>query len=271
MNENNLLNLLPELLQLESSIFQNETENNGSESSLNYSLIDYLKYEYPTRADSTKKLLEFHKVQKILSQIDFKNKNDKTSLDIGCATCRYPLFFAKQGFSAAGYDINDNAVAISRIRAKDNPQISIKKNNVLKITPELNTYDVITCMMGTFDHIKEQLKLLDWVAKSLKSKGTLIISFWNPKCPYTNYLNFYTRDERELIQNNNRDSSINKCLLEKSGLLVYKLDYFCYLPDSCYEAWIDLKESDLIEIDLSLSKKLDDSNSQMYIIAATKP
>jgi len=271
MEEDNLLNLLPELIQIKSSIFSKKNQGDLENSSLDYSLIDYIKYEYPTRADSIKKLLEVHKVEEIINKIKLENEDEKISLDIGCATCRYPLLFAEKGFKAVGYDINDNAVAISQLRAKNNPKILIKKNNILEIPPEVNNYDIITCMMGTFDHIKDQLSFLTWIFRSLKQKGTLLISFWNPQCPYTNYLNFYTRYERELIQKKSCNSVMNKCLLEKTGFVVYQLDYFCYLPDSCYEAWIDLNDKDLIEIDLSLSKKLDNSNSQMYMIAATKP
>lgn len=262
---------MPELIKIQSKINSNNCEKIDSEPSLKYSLIDYLKYEYPNRADSAKKLLELNQVKNIVNKLNLKDKSYKKSLDIGCATCRYPLLFADLGFCATGYDINSTAIAISQLRAKDNPNINIKQKNILTSKPEENTYNIITCMMGTVDHITDQLDFISWIFKSLKPNGTLIISFWNPKCTYTNYLNFYTRDERELIKNNNRDSSINKCLLEKSGFLVYQLSYFCFLPDACFEAWIDLNEADIIEIDSCLSKKLNNSNSQMYLIAATKP
>lgn len=266
-----LLNLLPQLINLKVDSCTENCDLIDLEPSLKYSLIDYVKYEYPNKADSVKKLLELSKVKQIIDRVNSKEQDDKKSLDLGCATCRYPLLFAKEGFFAVGYDINDTAIAISRLRAKNNNRILIEKNNILTSPPEENTYNVITCMMGTFDHIKDQLSFINWIFKSLKPSGTLIISFWNPKCPYTNYLNFYTREERELIQNNTRDASKNKLLLEKSGFLVYQLDYFCYLPDSCFEAWMDLKDEKIIEIDYYLSQNLNCSNSQMYLIVATKP
>ena len=71
-------------------IFSNTPKQSTSEI-LNYGMIKYIKYEYANPADQIKKILEKNKVEKILLNRDLPADGKPISLDIGCATCRYPL------------------------------------------------------------------------------------------------------------------------------------------------------------------------------------
>jgi hypothetical protein len=238
------------------------------------SLIDYIKYEHPNRADHVKKILEQNITSGFLKTLTNSRDEKPKSLDIGCATCRYPLLLSQNGFLARGYDINDEAIRICESIAKDYQDVEVFKRNILTMESEPDEYTVITSMMGTFNLIpvNEHGRFFKWIYESLQVGGMFIFTMWNSECPYTSYLHFYNREEVEGLRSNARPFMNTLDLLKDTGFLLRDSEFFCFLPDICYESWMgQLKEEEIIGIDQDLSKKLDHRNSQMSIICAIKP
>jgi len=238
---------------------------------ISYGWINYLKYEYPNRADNAKKILEKNSVSSFINAIKVHNNAKPVSLDIGCATCRYPLWLSNMGFHAVGYDINDTALEICQQVAKNNPNIEIKKKNILESDFVVDQFSLVTCMMGTFNHISRNghNRFVEWIYKSLKKDGSFIFSTWNIKGIFTNYLYFYSSEEKEYIKENTLSLNELSNLLEKHGFKINNIEPICFFPDQCYEEWV-LSESKIIEIDVIAKSLLDRKNSQMSVIHVVK-
>jgi 2-polyprenyl-3-methyl-5-hydroxy-6-metoxy-1,4-benzoquinol methylase len=267
------MNILNDKLNDMFSIAEQQKTKNKTTSILDYGLVKYMKYEYSSRSDHAKKILEKNIVEKYLLNSHFSSEDKPISLDIGCATCRYPLWLSSNGFHAVGYDIDDDAINICKIRAKGNNNIRIEKKNILEFEPEYNKYSLITCMMGTFNHIplSSQGKFVRWIYDSLKPGGVFIFSSWNKSCSYTTHLHFYNREEKEYIQNNTETLSNIKVLLKDNNFILDNLAPIVFLPDKCYESWLgELTEDDLVTIDQNFLNILTDLNSQMYVFCLKK-
>jgi 2-polyprenyl-3-methyl-5-hydroxy-6-metoxy-1,4-benzoquinol methylase len=255
------------------SIAAQQKTKEKTTSALDYGIVKYIKYEYSSRSDHAKKILEKNIVERYLLNSHLPSEGKPISLDIGCATCRYPLWLSANGFHAVGYDIDDDAIKICQMRAEGNNNVHIEKKNILEFEPEHDRYSLITCMMGTFNHIPlaSQGKFVHWIYDSLKSGGVFIFSSWNKECPYTTHLHFYNREEREYIQNNTETPANIEVLLKDNGFIVDNFVPIVFLPDECYEAWLgELAEADLATIDQYLLNVLTGSNSQMYVFCAAK-
>lgn len=241
---------------------------------LTYNLVTYIKYEYATRADETKKLLELDLVRKLLSRFPIMGGH---SLDIGCATGRYPLWLASQGFNATGYDISEEAIDICRKRSANSPfasQLAFELKDITKSEVPRNYFTLVTSMMGTFNHIEpnDHLNFITRAYQALAQRGLIILSSWNPTCPYPGFLNFYVREEREKIIRHALSPEELISLLKETGLINVNIEYFCFLPDICYDAWSqEITEEQIIDIDKKLSSALHNRNSQMYLVFGQKP
>lgn len=251
-----------------------EEAGNGVE----YSPLTYFRYEYSKRSDSAKKILERIEVEKFLSNqfggMPVSVSPPLCSLDVGCATGRYPLWFSTMGFRAAGYDINDDAINFSKRICESNPDIRIEKKNIVDEHPEEDTYSVVTCMMGTFNHIPDAIvgSFLEWIYKSLKVGGVFIFSVWNAECSYLGQLDLYTREDKESLSRNLKSPEEYKILLKEMGFLASEEVPACFLPDECFDAWLgEISEAPLIEIDQHLKSQLSRRNAQMLLFCGTKP
>lgn len=145
--------------------------------------------------------------------------------------------------------------------------------NVLDSEPETNSFSVITCMMGTLNHLPpwQHAKLFSWVRESLKPGGLFVVSSWNARCPYTSFLHFYTREETELIERNSVTPAAVKELARAASLEVERVAPVCFLPDECYNAWMgELDDSALFELEDHLASKLNSSDAQMFVVAMRK-
>jgi len=85
---------------------------------IEYDYIDYVDYDHASGADKVKKILEFETARSCVKEWQIQHGD---TLDIGCATGRYPLWFAQQGFNATGYDISPDAIRFCQERAADKP------------------------------------------------------------------------------------------------------------------------------------------------------
>ena len=244
----------------------------NSHAKVNYHLVDYIKYEFSGPADAAKKTLEHSRVEEALTRI-YPSRRGLKSLDIGCATCRYPLWFASLGYHATGYDVDPVAVEICQRKANGNPLVRIACKDVLRSEPEPKSYDVITCMMGTFNHfsIKLRSRFFKWAYESLNANGMLIFSAWNPMCPYTSLLAFYTRAAREQLERQMTEPGTLAKRILRAGFEAVEILPAVFLPDSCYEAWSEgLAANALVEIERTLYNNLSCSEAQLVVFFARK-
>lgn len=222
-------------------------------SELSYGLINYLKYEYSSNSDSAKKNLEFINFVREIEGFDF---NKKVALDIGCATCRYPLFLSEFGFDCTGYDIDRDAIEICKNRIeKSGFDINVKRKNIVESALEAGKYSLITCMMGTFDHIpiSDKRKFFEWTYGSLSNGGLLVLSTWNKDCDYNGFLGFYSKKDVKSLKYNliSKDDIFE--LSRETGFSVKKVISFCFLPDVCLDYWTFQDIEALYNIDVSLN------------------
>ena len=259
------------------SLFRTDSRSHSDEHNrVDYGLINYIRYEYAERSDHAKKVLEMAAVDEILAGVLPADPNaDHRSLDIGCATCRWPKYFSARGYKSCGYDIDPEAVRICRAIAEGNPRIEIYEKNILRSPPEENRYSIVTSMMGTFNHIprEQQFSFLDWICKSLVAGGTLLFSTWVAEGPYTTYLKFYNPEERHAIQANCPSAEELRDLIGKADLQLVAMRPFVFLPDVCYESWLGMADGEraIIAVEATCRKCLPDAHSQMMLFVARKP
>lgn len=247
---------------------------NHKDSKLTYDIVNYIKYEYPSSADKVKKVLEHKVVKDYLNKIFTFPVVNKISLDIGCATCRYPRFFSKLGFKSVGYDISEESIKIcTKIAEKENLNLTAYKKNILEEEPDISTYDIVTCMMGTFNHFPKNTHelFLDWIYKSLKKEGVFIFSSWNKESDYLNYLHFYEIEHKKFLENNSYTFETLSLLFTDERFKIKLISPVAYLPDICYDSWLLNKhENEMATIDSFLSENIDGIHSQMYVIIVQK-
>ena len=242
--------------------------------SIHYDSRKLLQYEWSDRADHAKKILEKRRIDELVRAFVPRGEEPLRSLDIGSATGRYPLWFNDNGFHAVGYDISPEAVAMSRLTARGRSGIEFHVRNVLEVEPEPERFAVVTCMMGTLNHIEPegQRRLFAWVRASLRPGGVFLFSSWNRECPYTSYLRFYTREEQEYIERNALTADEVLALAEGTGFEPLGVSPLCYLADQCYDAWMGvLSETDVYALDDYLGRLLRPRDAQMFVATLRRP
>ncbi|GGE63709.1 class I SAM-dependent methyltransferase [Priestia taiwanensis] len=240
---------------------------------LGYKLINYLKYEYGSFSDERKKLLEISLVREIVNNTIRNDGQQLTSLDIGCATGRYPLWLSSLGFQSYGYDIEDAALDICREQSKNVANVYFEKRNIITDEVDAEKFNLVTCMMGTFNHIVDEKRILflEQIKKTLVQDGLFLFSSWNPECLHTNFLQFYTRSEKEFLMNNSISADKMVTLLESLEFEVVSTTHFGFLTDECYNNWgNNISEESMIYLDNELRGLLTNNNAQMYFVAVRK-
>lgn len=251
----------------------------AKDATLLYDDIAYIKYDYPSLEDEIKKNTEiFHALTRIRSI-----PNIGKILDIGCATGRYPFTFVNQGYDVIGIDVSPQAISrCNLIKALEETRWGKLKIRFLcmdarKTSFEDSSFDLATCMMGTFAHFTsdDQETLLREVWRILKHGGHLMISTWNPKYANAKYLGFYRKKDREAIRQNLMTPTELKELLTKMGFSDIEVFNFALLPDEFYyELDLDnLRKEDfqkIIMIESYVSKSFPALEGQMYLIHAQK-
>ncbi|MCL5020771.1 MAG: methyltransferase domain-containing protein [Bacteroidetes bacterium] len=189
---------------------------------LDYNVQLFLRYDYGLPEDEMKKFLETVNALPLIKE--HLSKTDiAASLDIGCATGRYPLLLTRLGFQASGIDIEARSIeyCTKRSEAQTWPRYVCGDACDIEKFFEPKSFDVITCMMGTFDHIprNKQLQLMKKVLTRLRDDGIVIISVWDTECPHLAYLSIYDEAQKERIRENSRTRLEMTNLLTEAGLL----------------------------------------------------
>jgi SAM-dependent methyltransferase len=231
----------------------------------NYDLISYIKYANGSPADEAKKHFELRLVEAELRRRAIPLGR---SLDIGCATGRYPFWFHSFGFKAHGVDVEPTAIEICRELARGASNVSFEVRNILEEgLPD--DYDVITTMMGTFNHIPrgQQDAFLHRIVACLRPGGLFFLSSWNPESPHLGFLSFYGRRDRDQLRSNCRPAPEMVSCMRDAGWADCVAVPFSFLPDDCYNTW-PLQPAQLEVFDSQLRDVLSISDSQMYLIVA---
>lgn len=126
---------------------------------------------------------------------NWKSKNFKSILDVGCGLGRNALFLAKNGFDVSGFDLSE--VSVKETLKKANEQnIKLGKfvvADMLEFPFEDNSFDALLAM-NVISHtdLEGFKKILSEIKRVLKPSGEAYFtigskeSFWfkNPKCTY---------------------------------------------------------------------------------------
>jgi len=217
---------------------------------LSYDKVAYFKYEYGSIEDEIKKNLEMAYIIDAISNIN----KIRYTLDIGCATGRYPIFFSKIADLAIGVD--QEKTSIELCNKKKNlyglENVEFRYMDAAELKFEDKKFNVITCMMGTFSHFKieERNIIIQEMKRVLNDEGIMIISTWDVDCPYLNFLGMYPAKIKRIIKQNSLNKHGFKRFVEQQGLKLQGIKNFCMFPDSFYY------ELDFVRIDKENLKKV---------------
>lgn len=248
---------------------------------LKYDSTDYLQYDTLPLEDEVKKTLEMINFLSIFS----KHQNMiKKSLDIGTATGRYPFVLKQLGVETFGIDKEQNSIDyINQKRKMYNIDINdspyLKVGDVINLVDHYkkNTFDLVTCMMGTFAHFDSAKRhaICEQIREVLKPRGILVVSTWDIECEHLSYLSMYSQCQRDLIKKNSLTNNDLKELFEFNGFQTIQYTPFSFLSDLfSYELkmnnFSEIDARRLMEFDLANRSLLLNSHGQMYIFAFLK-
>jgi len=241
---------------------------------IEYDYVDYVDYDHACGADKVKKILEFEMVR---SRVNVWQIQHGDTLDIGCATGRYPLWFAQQGFNATGYDRSPDAIRFCRERSADKPyrsRLLFETRDIVAADVPTESFIVITSMMGTVNHLdpRQRAPFLAKCTRGLQSNGHVMLSCWNPQSPHQGLLSLYDRDEKALLLHRLLPADKMASLVLAAGLIDVTIHYFCLLPDDSYDSWPpDLSDEEVAALEATHAELTPSQSGQMYLITGRKP
>lgn len=249
-------------------------ELNAVNEQLSYDIIAYLKYDHSPPEDEVKKRLELINVRAILNQMGAKIVR---SLDIGAATGRYPMLLAAEGVEAIGIDREEKAMRYAQEKLQGDHRPFFTVGSADKLPFHAASFDLVTCMMGTFAHMSEGEKkeLCSEALRVLRKGGVFIISTWDIECPHLSFLSIYNEEEKRKIADQSVTKELAKQMFLGAGFDEALTRSFCLIPDVLtYELGVQKlgnTELDmLISIDLAVRATFGEANGQMYIVAGRK-
>jgi SAM-dependent methyltransferase len=241
---------------------------------LDYTEKLFLKYDYALPEDETKKFLET--VNLLYLTGDFKPTN---TLDIGSATGRYPTLMTWLGAKAHGIDIEKRAVEYAKKRREPSsqwPKYTVA--DATKLPFKKPTFDLVTCMMGTFAHISstDQQKVITQVFNALVPGGYIAISTWDMECGHLAYLSIYNEHQKNTIRKNSPSSLLIQEMLRKAGFDNIQIRPFCMLPQVVvYDLGLEnLRSGDIqlaAQADLAVRSLYPNRHGEMFLAFAKKP
>ena len=128
---------------------------------------------------------------------NWKHKNFKTFLDMGCGFGRNSIFMAKQGFDVFGFDLSEHSVNLTIEKAKEQ-NVTLKAENfvvadMINLPYADNSFDCLLAL-NVISHTDTEgfKKILSEIKRVLKPNGEAYFtvgskeSFWfnNPVCIY---------------------------------------------------------------------------------------
>ena len=126
---------------------------------------------------------------------NWKEKNYKTILDIGCGFGRNAIYFAKHGFNVSGFDLSEHSVnqTLEKAKAQNVKLDQVVVADMLNFPFKDNSFDVLFAL-NVISHtdLEGFKKILSEINRVLKPGGEVYFtvgskeSFWfnNPVCKY---------------------------------------------------------------------------------------
>lgn len=212
---------------------------------LTYDLSWYEQYQELQGVDRTKKALEHSALTRALHGYGLTAPG--RMLDIGTATARYLIIFARQGWRTTGVDSSPAAISAARReieRAGLTQSIVTVQSDVRELELGAERFDLITCMMGTFSHIPEsdRLSVLERLRGYLAPGGVLALSNWNPAWPNPTTLTLYPKPVSDKIVELSPDSQEVTSLIRSAGFCDVKLIDVCPFNDEQIRHWMVWEE-----------------------------
>ncbi|KEK22334.1 class I SAM-dependent methyltransferase [Bacillus gaemokensis] len=219
-------------------------------------MIKYDEKRYETymqlpNADEVKKHLELKSVLNIVNE----NPNISQILDIGTATGRYPILFAKKGYEVTGIDISKEALSVASsniIKEGISDRVNLFQMDATELDFPENSFDLITCMMGTISHVNPDKyeQFLKKVKYLLKPRGFVIISSWDSDCSFTKFLSFYNEQEKIKLKNNSMPAEKFKSLMDSifpytkiKNIIPFSDEQMAlFQPENEFDAFVDIQE-----------------------------
>lgn len=248
---------------------------------LSYESTDYFQYDTLPLEDEVKKTLEMINFLSIFTK---HQDRPRKSLDIGTATGRYPFVLKQLGIETFGIDKEKNSIDYINQKRKmygidieDSP--FLKVGDVINLADyyKKNSFDLITCMMGTFAHFGPEKRhaICEQIREVLTPKGLFVVSTWDIECEHLNYLSMYSQSQRELIKNNSLKNSDLKELFEADGFQTIQYTPFAFLSDLFSHElrmnnFSEIDARRLMEFDLATRSLLLNAHGQMYMFAFVK-
>jgi len=137
-----------------------------------------------------------------------KFSHDDLILDHGCGQGRHTTQLRADGFAVTGFDYSrillDMAVEEMNKRKLSIPYV---RGNMPNLPFKDSAFDWVLSLFGSFGYLsdKENIEVLEEIARVLKPGGTLMLDIWNKEA----VLNRYGDDKKHQIGNN--EFFIQKC------------------------------------------------------------
>jgi len=260
-----------------SDLFGDEIFSRGlrrDSSHLGYDTQLFLKYDFGLPEDEMKKFLETVNALPYFQE-QCVHGEPRYSLDVGSATGRYPLLLTRLGFHAYGLDIEPEAIRYATRQAGGAEWPKFVHGDALQLKDHLPRdvkFHVITCMMGTFEHIsrEQQPELVASIFSRLLPGGVAIISLWDVECSHLAYLSIYDEAQKELIRKNSRTREEMRQLLASTDFASVAIRPFSLLPQTAiYDLGIERMKASDIEIaaqaDLAARALYSDRHGEMFL------
>ena len=258
-------------------LLADEKFSRGITRKLEYTRELILKYEFGLPEDEMKKILE------TVTALPFIKKqlihHLCPSLDIGAATGRYPFLLKRLGFQATGIDKESRAVQFAKAKTGGMEWPRFICGDALELEKHFGheKFHLVTCMMGTFDHIekKDQLSLLSKLYDALNLNGLVIISLWDIECQHLAYLSIYDEVQKELIRKNSPTWAEMSESMGRVGFRNVTIRPFCMLPQMIiYDLGIERMGSEDIQMaahaDLAARALFAERHGEMYLAIGEK-
>ena len=238
-------------------------------------LASYLAYDYAPPADEIKKKLDLVHTAALIDEFGMGGR----SLDIGTATGRYPGVLRRLGFQSFGVDLEHVAMryADGRSRAGRDP-VPFVVGDGGRLPFRSETFDLITCMMGTLSHIApDRLPgVLDEIARVLRPGGHLICSTWDPGAAHLDFLAMYTPAQKADLYRNLLSREGLAALVGASGMAALRVEPYCVFPavvgyDTGYDEDGRPTLRRLMELDLAIRAVNPETHGQLFTLLARKP
>jgi SAM-dependent methyltransferase/tetratricopeptide (TPR) repeat protein len=239
-----------------------------------YDIATYAQYEHAQPEDTVKKHLE---MLNLTAEITLSSV--QRSLDIGTATCRYPRFLGSLGVDACGLDIERNGYDFIRRSPEQqkSPFRQFVQASGVALPLADDSFDLVTCMMGTVNHLSsnERRLLFREAYRVLVGTGTFAVSVWDCGCPFQGFLTIYGTETKERLRELGVVPDTVCQLADEVGFGPVRITRFACFPDRLvydlalsHVSAYDVER--LLEVDLAVRDRDPACHSQMVLILCEK-